>query len=85
MNAPGNFPAAPAAAPAGMFPPPPPRFESAAALRARAAVRLEMAQQDQVWGDPGARDRNLRAARDLELRADAVDAAGAAVLAGRAA
>lgn len=84
MN-PGKFPAAPAAAPAGMFPPPPARMESTRALRARAAVRLELARQDEVWGDTGARDRNLSAARELELRADALDAAGAAVLTGRAA
>lgn len=49
------------------------------------AVGLEMALQDMAWGDTGARDRNLREARALELRAAALDEAGAAALAGRAA
>ena len=71
MNGPGNFPMAPPQARDGMFPPPPARFTTPRALRARAAVRLEMAQQDQAWGDTGARDRNLREARLLEILADA--------------
>jgi len=57
----------------GLFPAPEPRFETPAAIRACAAVRVQVAAQDEACGDTGARDRNLREARELEIRAAALD------------
>lgn len=42
-------------------------------LRARAAVRVAIAAQDDELGQPAARDRNLAVAADLERQAERME------------
>jgi hypothetical protein len=48
-------------------------MESPPVLRARAAMRRELATQDLAWGDQWSSDKNLAEASRLEGKADAVE------------
>lgn len=49
-----------------IIPPTNPRFETPTALRARIATRLHIAEQDRLYGDTWAYQRNMAAVADME-------------------